>query len=121
MWTTLQETLKYTEAQEQDLLHLRRIFYGKLGQLARERAAVMSKMPSSAQPSAPISFHLGHQHVAKQLAVTKEAADQICANHVEEGLVYQAHGFCVYRCVRCLPYISTSRVSHESSICQLAT
>ena len=97
--SALQLALDYTEAQELDLLHLRRLFYGKLGQLGRERAALMGKMPSSVQSSQPVSFHLGFQHVAKQLAVTKEVADQLCANHAEESFVYQAHGFCIFRCV----------------------
>ena len=98
----MQVALQYTEAQEQDLLHLRRLFYGKLGQLARERAALLSKMPAAcnvAENNEPISFHLGYRHVADQFALTKEVSDQLCANHAEESSVYMAHGFCLFRCV----------------------
>ena len=97
----MQVALKYTEAQEQDLLHLRRLFYGKLGQLARERAALLSKMPvvCSVTERESVSFHLGYHHVNDQLAQTKEVSDQLCANHAEESSVYMAHGFCLFRCV----------------------
>lgn len=100
--SAMQVALKYTEAQEQDLLHLRRLFYGKLGQLARERAALLSKMPAVCSVSdreGSVSFHLGYRHVTDQLALTKEVSDQLCANHAEESSVYMAHGFCLFRCV----------------------
>ena len=98
----MQAALQYTEAQEQDLLHLRRLFYGKLGQLARERAALLRKMPAACnvpENNEPISFHLGYCHVADQFALTKEVSDQLCANHAEESSVYMSHGFCLFRCV----------------------
>lgn len=99
----MQVALKFTDAQEQDLMHLRRLFYGKLGQLARERAALLKKMPAAANEGEnrePLSFHSGFRHAADQLALTKEVADQLCANHAEESLVYMAYGFCLFRCVR---------------------
>ena len=95
----VQVAMKLTEAQEQDLLHLRRLFYGKLGQLARERAALLQQMPSPAQPNEAVSFHRGFRNVADQLAQTKEVSDQLCANHAAESSVYQIHGFCMFRCV----------------------
>lgn len=94
--------MKFTEAQEQDLMHLRRLFYGKLGQLARERAALLKKMPAAVKEGEnrePLSFHSGFRHTADQLALTKEVADQLCANHAEESLVYMGYGFCLFRCV----------------------
>ena len=103
--SVMQVALQYTEAQEQDLLHLRRLFYGKLGQLARERALLLSKMPAACnvvENNEPISFHLGFRHVADQLTLTKEVSDQLCANHAEESSVYMSHGFCLFRCVSCL-------------------
>ncbi|KAL3162039.1 hypothetical protein ABBQ38_009108 [Trebouxia sp. C0009 RCD-2024] len=94
--------MKFTEAQEQDLMHLRRLFYGKLGQLARERAALLKKMPAAVKEGEnrePLSFHSGFRHTADQLALTKEVADQLCANHAEESLVYMGYGFCLFRCI----------------------
>lgn len=37
--------LSYTESQVRDLLHLRRLYYGKLGQLYRQRKELRSKVP----------------------------------------------------------------------------
>ncbi|KAL3142348.1 hypothetical protein ABBQ38_002685 [Trebouxia sp. C0009 RCD-2024] len=37
--------MEYTEAQVQDLLHLRRLYYGKLGQLYRQRKELRSQVP----------------------------------------------------------------------------
>ena len=111
----LQVALKFTEAQEQDLMHLRRLFYGKLGQLARERAALLKKMPAACdggENREPLSFHSGFRHAADQLALTKEVADQLCANHAEEGLVYMGYGFCLFRCVS-NKHVSTS----EPTLC----
>ena len=91
--------MKHTEAQEQDLLHLRRLFYSKLGQMSRERAALLKRMPAPAQPNEAISFRHGFQYVADQHALTKEVSDQLCANHAEERSVYQRYVFCMFRCV----------------------
>ena len=41
----LQPRMEYTEAQVQDLLHLRRLYYGKLGQLYRQRKELRSQVP----------------------------------------------------------------------------
>lgn len=38
--------VQYTEEQVQDLLHLRRLFYGRQGQLDRQRKVIVSKLCS---------------------------------------------------------------------------
>ncbi len=40
-----QEAYNFTSSQTQDLLCLRRLFYGRIGQLVRERQALLAKMP----------------------------------------------------------------------------
>lgn len=45
MTLCLQPKMEYTEAQVQDLLHLRRLYYGKLGQLYRQRKELRSQVP----------------------------------------------------------------------------
>lgn len=37
--------MDFTTSQTQDLLHLRRLFYGRLGQLRRERQTLLDRMP----------------------------------------------------------------------------
>ncbi len=84
----MQAAMNYAEEQQQDMLHLRRLFYGKLGQLSRVRAAMMAHMPAAVQ-STPVSPIV--DSTAKELADTKTWADQLCANHAEEG---RAHFYC---------------------------
>ena len=98
----LQEALKYTESQQQDILHLRRLFYSKLGQLARQRAALLQKVPGAGSELVhykPVTFNHGYQHVADKLVETTEVAEQLCANRYEESQVYMYCGFCLFRCV----------------------
>ena len=92
----LQEALSYTHAQEQDLLQLRSIFFSRLGQLARERAHLKNRLTQASQADSdePTSIQLGYQ-----LAMTKEVADKLSANHAEESFVYQCYAFCMFRCV----------------------
>ena len=111
----LQVAMKLTEGQEQDLLHLRRLFYGKLGQLSRERAALLKKMPSPAQPNEAVSFHCDFQHVADQLSLAEEVSGQLCANHAEESSVYRMHGFCMFRCVS-LPLTASVLASYPGMV-----
>ena len=41
----LQVRLSYTDSQVRDLLHLRRLYYGKMGQLYRQRKELRSQVP----------------------------------------------------------------------------
>lgn len=103
----LQEALKYTDSQQQDILHLRRLFYSKLGQLARQRAALLQKVPGAGSDLVhykPVTFNHGYQHVADKLVETTEVAEQLCANRTEESQVYMYCGFCLFRCVSFLAY-----------------
>lgn len=98
----MQEALKYTDSQQQDMLHLRRLFYSKLGQLARQRAALLQKVPGAGSELVhykPVTFNHGYQHVADKLMETTEVAEQLCANRTEESQVYMYCGFCLFRCV----------------------
>jgi len=98
----LQEALKYTDSQQQDMLHLRRLFYGKLGQLSRERASILKQVELAGvtcQPSQPMPFNRGFIHTVDKLTETKEFADQLCANRAEESRTYMYCGICLYRCV----------------------
>ena len=99
----LQEILNFTDNQQQDMLHLRRLFYGKLGQLARERASILQQVDAAeppGQPSQPMPFNLGFRHTADKLTETNELADQLCANRAEESQTYMYSIVCLYRCGR---------------------
>lgn len=92
----MQAAVNYTESQQQDMLHLRRLFYGKLGQLSRARAAIMDHMPASVQPSPILPFNSNFKSSANKLVETKEWADQLCANRAEESRAYLYCGVCLF-------------------------
>ena len=51
----VQEVINFTDSQQQDMLHLRRLFYGKLGQLARERASILQQVMQLSPLVSPLS------------------------------------------------------------------
>ncbi len=68
-----------TEVQTQDLLHLRRLFTGRIDQLARERELLVKSLQSDAA---------GDCHVSDKLADMTALTEQLRANGNEE---YRAH------------------------------
>lgn len=94
--------MQFSESQQQDMLHLRRCFYGKVGQLARARAAIMDQMPAAVQPSLALSPDLNSKCSAKQFGETKEWADQLCANQAEQNQAYLFCTICLGRGVSLL-------------------
>ncbi|KAL0031337.1 hypothetical protein WJX79_004570 [Trebouxia sp. C0005] len=90
-------TMDYSESQQRDMLHLRRLLYGKLGQLSRARAAIMAQLPAAVQHDAALPFNLDMRSTASKLTETKEWADQLCANRAEESRAYLYCGVCLYQ------------------------
>ena len=94
--------MDYSESQQQDMLHLRRLLYGKLGQLSRARAAIMAQMPAAIQHDAVLPFNLDMKSTANKFTETKEWSDHLCANRAEESRAYLYCGVCLYRGVSLL-------------------
>ncbi|DBA68451.1 TPA: hypothetical protein ACH3X2_013743 [Trebouxia sp. C0005] len=42
----MQVAIDFSNSQQEDMLHLRCLLYGKLGQLSRARAAIMDQLPA---------------------------------------------------------------------------
>ena len=84
----MQVAMDFSKSQQEDMLHLRRLFYGKLGQLSRARAAMMDLMPAELQH---VTDLLSNNTIAHDLADTTDWADQLCANGAEES---RAHLYC---------------------------
>jgi len=119
----LQAILRFTDSQQQDMLHLRRLFYGKLGQLARERASILQQVDAaepSGQPSQPMPFNLGFRHTADKLTETKKLADQLCANRAEESRTYMYCVVCLYRCVSLLYTVFSALFTIHRCHCSLS-
>ncbi len=93
----VQAAMNYSENQKQDILHLRRLFYGKLGQLSRARAAIMDQMPAVVQSSPVPPFNLDLKSTANKLAETQDWADQLCANCAEKSRAYLFCTICLSR------------------------
>jgi len=94
---SMQATLQLTDAQQQDMLHLRRCLYSKVGQLSRERDAIMSSTPAAAQPTHSQPFQLDFKHTADKLAETKEWADALCTNRANESRAFVYAKICLSR------------------------
>ncbi|KAA6423364.1 MAG: hypothetical protein FRX49_06816 [Trebouxia sp. A1-2] len=94
---SLLATLQLTDAQQQDMLHLRRCLYIRVGQLSRERDAIMSTMPAAAQPTHSQPFQLDLKHTADKLAETKEWADALCTNRANESRAFVYAKICLSR------------------------
>lgn len=83
-----QVTVDLTEAQIQDLLYLRRLFCGKIGQLSRSRKELMSKLPSDS---------IGICHASDKLEEVTNLAEQLRANGSEEYRTYMQFASSFYR------------------------
>lgn len=80
----MQTVLQYTEEQEQDLMHLRRLFYGKIGQLCRERRAILKQMGTGHDLGAGV----GLDDVSVRLSEVSNLAERLQANGADEYRTY---------------------------------
>ena len=84
----LQNNVELSEAQIQDLLHLRRLFCGKIGQLGRARRSLLSQLPSES---------IGTSHASDKLDQVTSLAEQLRANGSEEYRTYMQFASTFYR------------------------
>ena len=77
-----------TEAQHRDILRLRSLFYAKLGALARDRRALLVRVPSGAIESA--------LHASSRLDEVVQTAQEIQDNSTQELRTYKqfSSAFC---------------------------
>ncbi len=73
----LQASMQFTEAQQQDLMLLRRLFYGKLGVLARERKECLKRMPFGAAATG----HEVNGRLAEVVTIAQELHDVTAAEY----------------------------------------
>lgn len=76
----LQAALQLTQAQQRDVLYLRRLFYSKLGALARDRQDLLRQIPTGAAETAAST--------SSQLGQTAEMAQALQANSAAELRAY---------------------------------
>ena len=88
--------MQHTDSQVQDILHLRQLFYHKLGQLARERKALLSSMSHC---------QVEMSHVSDKFAAMTTWSDQLRENGLEEYRAYLQNACIFYRGVSKDTYI----------------
>jgi len=80
----LQTRLHLTEAQRTDLMHLRRLFYAKMGALKRERKQLLQQVPTGAAQSTV--------EASTRLAEITAIAQQLHDNSAAEFKTYMQFG-----------------------------
>lgn len=106
--SSLQGTIELTEAQVQDLLYLRRLFCGKIGQLGRSRKDLISKLPSE---------NIGICHASDKLEEVTNLAEQLRTNGSEEYRTYMQFASSFYRGVSFLHICALLLVVAFSASC----
>ena len=87
MCLLLQPRLSYTESQVRDLLYLRRLYYGKLGQLYRQRKELRSQVPLACTAEAE------NICATDNYTVLSDLAEKLRVNAAEEYSVF-VQSFC---------------------------
>lgn len=98
VYACVQVAMDFSKRQQEDMLHLRRLFYGKLGQLSRARAAVMDRLPAEVQHITDVP---SNKAIARDHADTTDWAEQLCANGAEESRTHLYCAVALYGGVSC--------------------
>ena len=88
----VQPVMDYTESQIDDMMCMRRFLYCKLGVLARQRRAVLTKMTWS---------HVDCCHPSDKLSKLSTWAEQLRENGAEEYRTYTQYSVAMFRGVGC--------------------
>jgi len=114
----MQATMQHSDPQIQDLFYLRQLFYGKLGQLARERTSLLSNMTC---------YKIDDSHISDKVAQLTQWSEQLRENAAEEHQSYKQFSSAFYRGVRlsfpCKPCMlllpSSKPVMQQVTLCML--
>ncbi len=95
----LQTVVSYTPEQVKDLMHLRLLFYSRIGQLCRERKALLRHMADEQD----VGANIGLDDVSVRLSEVSDLAEQLRANGADEYRTYMQFSSAFSRGVS-LPY-----------------
>ena len=95
----LQAVVSYTPEQMKDLTRLRLLFYSKVGQLCRERKALLRYMADEQN----IGANIGLDDVSVRLSEVSDLAEQLRANGADEYRTYMQFSSAFSRGVSLLP------------------
>ena len=102
--------MTYTQDQTKDLMHLRQLFYSKVGQLCRERKALLCQMADEQD----VGANIGLDDVSVRLSEVSDLAEQLRANGADEYRTYMQFSSAFSRGVCCFLIRSTC-----SSMCDV--
>lgn len=89
--------MTYTQDQTKDLMHLRQLFYSKVGQLCRERKALLCQMADDQD----VGANIGLDDVSVRLSEVSDLAEQLRANGADEYRTYMQFSSAFSRGVCC--------------------
>ncbi|KAL0038103.1 hypothetical protein WJX79_002782 [Trebouxia sp. C0005] len=93
-------TMDFTPSQERDLLQLRRLLYGRTGQLLRERQAFLNRMSDAEQNAQLIMSQpvkLGYCHASDALGEVTKIAEQLHSNAMDDRKSYKTFSSAFFR------------------------
>ena len=93
----MQEALDHTEEQIEDLMYVRHLFYAQLGQLARDRKSLLSKMLNDKGVGVSV-----RSHASDRLSELTKWTEQLRKNAAHEYHVYLQFAVAFYRGVSCV-------------------
>ncbi len=107
----LQPKMAYTESQVRDLLHLRRLYYGKMGQLYRQRKELRAQVPLACMGE------VENICATDNYTLLSNLAEKLRQNAAEEYSVF-VQSFCaIFRGVSCIAHDTLRR---QRSLCFLS-
>ncbi|DBA95502.1 TPA: hypothetical protein ACH3X3_013360 [Trebouxia sp. C0006] len=100
-YCAIMATMQHSDPQIQDLLYLRQLFYGKLGQLARERTALLSHMTC---------YKIDESHVSDKVTQLTQWSEQLRENAAEEHQSYKQFSSAFYRGIHTSKQLAVAQV-----------
>ena len=102
--------MAYSPEQIKDLMRLRQLFYSKVGQLCRERKALLRRMADEQD----VGANIGLDDVSVRLSEVSDLAEQLRANGADEYKTYMQFSSAFSRGVcQCLTAVAIVRSAHS--------
>ena len=113
----MQAVVAYTPEQVTDLMRLRQLFYSKVGQLCRERKALLRHMADEQD----VGANIGLDDVSVRLSEVSDLAEQLRANGANEYKTYMQFSSAFSRGVCHTPVVAsmTGKVTKASVPCSV--
>ncbi|DBA92646.1 hypothetical protein WJX77_002725 [Trebouxia sp. C0004] len=112
-YNDLLATMNFTPSQAKDLLQLRRLLYGRTGQLLRERQALLNRMSVAEQKAQLIMSQpvkLGYCRASDALGEMTKIAEQLHSNAMDDRKSYKTFSSAFFRGIQTSKQTAVSMV-----------